>query len=189
MGSIRVQHSLWHYLLTHYKEKKCLVEGPLNNLQPSMIQFSKPRRPFDRNQNSNRFQHDARDMLGGTATNGGGESNLVFLSLSLDFRLTRSFLQVKATVSLLPASILPSSAVTTQSPPFLPTLNPFDPKPPILPDSLPSHKPVRPIHPLSNVPLLPTPHRLSRKISSHQTRAVSGTTRVRSRVVDWEQVV
>ncbi|GAA6022794.1 hypothetical protein JCM11491_006408, partial [Sporobolomyces phaffii] len=65
------KHSLWHYLLTHYKEKKCLVEGPLNNLQPSMIQFSKPRRPFDRNSNMNRFQHDARDMLGGVAPNGG----------------------------------------------------------------------------------------------------------------------
>ncbi|GAA5867915.1 hypothetical protein JCM1840_003487 [Sporobolomyces johnsonii] len=63
------KHSLWHYLLTHYKEKKCLVEGPLNNLQPSMIQFSKPRRPYDRNASMNRFQHDARDMLG-TAGNG-----------------------------------------------------------------------------------------------------------------------
>ncbi|BGP13779.1 hypothetical protein JCM10213_006389 [Rhodosporidiobolus nylandii] len=59
------KHALWHYLLTHYKEKQCLVEGPLNNLQPSMIQFSKPRRPYDRNQAMNRFQHDARDMLGG----------------------------------------------------------------------------------------------------------------------------
>ena len=118
-----------------------------------------------------------------------GVSLTLSFSLSFKFRLTRSFLQVKATVSLLPASTPLSSAVTTQSPPFLPTLNPFDPKPPILPDSLPSHKPVRPIHPLSNVPLLPTPLRLSRKISSHQTRAVSGTTRVRSRVVDWEQVV
>ncbi|GAA6060133.1 hypothetical protein JCM10212_001430 [Sporobolomyces blumeae] len=64
------KHSLWHYLLTHYKEKKCLVEGPLNNLQPSMIQFSKPRRPFDRNATQSRFQHDARDMLGGSGANG-----------------------------------------------------------------------------------------------------------------------
>ncbi|KAI6036387.1 ATP dependent helicase [Pisolithus microcarpus] len=38
------KHPLWHALLTHYKEKNCLVEGALNNLQPSMIQFSKPRR-------------------------------------------------------------------------------------------------------------------------------------------------
>ncbi|GAA5958204.1 hypothetical protein JCM3765_002847 [Sporobolomyces pararoseus] len=69
------KHSLWHYLLTHYKEKKCLVEGPLNNLQPSMIQFSKPRRPFDRNSANNRFQHDARDMLTGS-TSSSGNSNL-----------------------------------------------------------------------------------------------------------------
>lgn len=38
------QHPLWHYLLTHYKENGSLVEGPLSNLQPSMIQFSKPKR-------------------------------------------------------------------------------------------------------------------------------------------------
>lgn len=49
------------------------MEGPLNNLQPSMIQFSKPRRPYDRNANSNRFEHSARDVLNGTAGNGDGE--------------------------------------------------------------------------------------------------------------------
>lgn len=48
LADLHIQHALWHYLLTHYKEKGCLVEGPLNNLQPSMIQFSKPRRPFNR---------------------------------------------------------------------------------------------------------------------------------------------
>ncbi|XP_013391305.1 regulator of nonsense transcripts 1 [Lingula anatina] len=35
---------LWNHLLTHYKEMKVLVEGPLNNLKESMIQFSKPRK-------------------------------------------------------------------------------------------------------------------------------------------------
>lgn len=39
-----------------------------------MIQFSKPRRPFDRNANTNRFQHDARDVfasgLNGASTPG-----------------------------------------------------------------------------------------------------------------------
>lgn len=39
-----------------------------------MIQFSKPRRPYDRNSNSNRFEHSARDVLNGTAGNGDGES-------------------------------------------------------------------------------------------------------------------
>jgi regulator of nonsense transcripts 1 len=76
---ILVQHTLWHYLLTHYKEKKCLVEGPLNNLQPSMIQFSKPRRPFNRNEGSNRFEHSARDVLNGSSGNNEGVSRL-FLS-------------------------------------------------------------------------------------------------------------
>ncbi|MCO5565192.1 hypothetical protein L7F22_018865 [Adiantum nelumboides] len=42
------RHPLWHYLLVHYKEKGCLVEGVLSNLQPSMIQFSKPRRPLQK---------------------------------------------------------------------------------------------------------------------------------------------
>lgn len=35
---------LWNHLLTFYKENKVLVEGPLNNLKESMIQFSKPRK-------------------------------------------------------------------------------------------------------------------------------------------------
>ncbi|WWC92379.1 uncharacterized protein L201_007336 [Kwoniella dendrophila CBS 6074] len=38
------KHPLWLYLLTHYKEKSCFVEGPLTNLQPSMIQFSRPKK-------------------------------------------------------------------------------------------------------------------------------------------------
>ncbi|KAG5439840.1 hypothetical protein PCANB_000122 [Pneumocystis canis] len=37
------KHPLWHHLLVHYKEKNCLVEGPLNNLQVSMIHFPKPK--------------------------------------------------------------------------------------------------------------------------------------------------
>ncbi|SPO20803.1 probable NAM7 - nonsense-mediated mRNA decay protein, ATP-dependent RNA helicase [Ustilago trichophora] len=42
------KHPLWHYLLIHYKEKGCLVEGVLSNLQPSMVQFPKPRRPLQK---------------------------------------------------------------------------------------------------------------------------------------------
>lgn len=44
-----------------------LVEGPLNNLQPSMIQFSKPRRPLNQ---PDRFGFGAQDPLG-TGLNGG----------------------------------------------------------------------------------------------------------------------
>ena len=37
------QH-LWNNLLVHFKESGCLVEGPLNNLKQTMIQFQKPRK-------------------------------------------------------------------------------------------------------------------------------------------------
>ncbi|WFC98755.1 ATP-dependent RNA helicase [Malassezia yamatoensis] len=32
---------LWYYLLQHFKSAQLLVEGPLSNLQPSMIQFAR----------------------------------------------------------------------------------------------------------------------------------------------------
>lgn len=35
------KHTLWNHLLTYYKENNVLVEGPLNNLKPSLIQFNK----------------------------------------------------------------------------------------------------------------------------------------------------
>ncbi|EKM55248.1 uncharacterized protein PHACADRAFT_28301 [Phanerochaete carnosa HHB-10118-sp] len=58
------KHPLWHYLLTHYKEKNCLVEGPLNNLQPSMIQFSKPRRTLSKAMDQfRRHETNAKDYL------------------------------------------------------------------------------------------------------------------------------
>ncbi|KAK7467696.1 ATP-dependent RNA helicase [Stygiomarasmius scandens] len=60
------KHPLWQYLLTHYKENGVLVEGPLNNLQPSMIQFSQPRRslahPMD---HFREHETNAREYLGG----------------------------------------------------------------------------------------------------------------------------
>ncbi|KAL1829994.1 hypothetical protein ACET3Z_008406 [Daucus carota] len=38
---------LWNGLLTHYKEHECLVEGPLNNLKQSMVQFQKPKKIYN----------------------------------------------------------------------------------------------------------------------------------------------
>ncbi|MEQ2162721.1 hypothetical protein GOODEAATRI_022676 [Goodea atripinnis] len=35
---------LWNHLLNYYKEQKVLVEGPLNNLRESLMQFNKPRK-------------------------------------------------------------------------------------------------------------------------------------------------
>ncbi|KAJ2923996.1 hypothetical protein H1R20_g3978, partial [Candolleomyces eurysporus] len=57
------KHPLWHYLLTHYKEKDVLVEGPLSNLQPSMIQFSKPRRSMMKSMEYRRHETSAREYL------------------------------------------------------------------------------------------------------------------------------
>jgi regulator of nonsense transcripts 1 len=46
LGNPRVlsKNALWAALLLHFKEYDCLVEGPLNNLQPSYMTFAKPRR-------------------------------------------------------------------------------------------------------------------------------------------------
>lgn len=58
---------LWNQLLTYYKEQHVLVEGPLNNLKESMIQFSKPKRMPVLNPGASKFmQHamySAKDVL------------------------------------------------------------------------------------------------------------------------------
>ena len=40
------KHPLWHYLLVHFKERKCLVEGPLSNLSVSLLQFNRPKQTY-----------------------------------------------------------------------------------------------------------------------------------------------
>ncbi|CAK7269654.1 ATP-dependent RNA helicase [Sporothrix epigloea] len=40
---VLAKHDLWYHVLVHFKNHKCLVEGPLSNLQPSLHQFSRPR--------------------------------------------------------------------------------------------------------------------------------------------------
>jgi regulator of nonsense transcripts 1 len=40
---VLAKHPLWHWLLVHFKERGCLVEGPLSNLQVSLLQFSRPK--------------------------------------------------------------------------------------------------------------------------------------------------
>jgi hypothetical protein len=48
LGNPRVlaKHTLWHNLLSHYRNQELLVEGPLNNLTVSMMKFQRPRRFF-----------------------------------------------------------------------------------------------------------------------------------------------
>jgi regulator of nonsense transcripts 1 len=40
---VLAKHPLWHFLLLHFKERNCLVEGPLTNLQTSLLQFGRPK--------------------------------------------------------------------------------------------------------------------------------------------------
>lgn len=47
------KHELWHSLLVHFKDRKCFVEGPLTNLKPDLLQFSRPK-PSYRQKNNNR---------------------------------------------------------------------------------------------------------------------------------------
>jgi len=58
---------LWNHLLSFYKENKVLVEGPLNNLKESMIQFSKPRKMVNSYNPGQHFMStsmfDAREVM------------------------------------------------------------------------------------------------------------------------------
>eukprot|EP00053_Salpingoeca_punica_P018610 m.183108 g.183108 ORF g.183108 m.183108 type:complete len:1045 (+) comp17467_c0_seq2:72-3206(+) len=49
---------LWNNLLVHYKDRHCVVDGPLNNLKPCHMQFSKPR-PLASRMNYNRYINPA----------------------------------------------------------------------------------------------------------------------------------
>ncbi|XP_018916568.1 regulator of nonsense transcripts 1 [Bemisia tabaci] len=58
---------LWNHLLNFYKEQKVLVEGPLNNLKESLIQFSKPKQLVNTVNPGSHFMsttvYDAREAL------------------------------------------------------------------------------------------------------------------------------
>eukprot|EP00742_Colponemidia_sp_Colp-10_P004843 GILJ01005171.1.p1 GENE.GILJ01005171.1~~GILJ01005171.1.p1 ORF type:complete len:986 (-),score=155.09 GILJ01005171.1:479-3436(-) len=87
------KHPLWNNLLCHYKENDVLVEGPLNNLKQSMVQFQKPRRLFKEKRENNAFNRgdhvvqdgpyfaedrrgqEPRNMLDYTRANYGGNYN------------------------------------------------------------------------------------------------------------------
>ena len=58
LGNPRVlsKNPLWAALLLHFKEHETLVEGPLNNLQPSFMTFARPRRNMS---NDNRYAFTA----------------------------------------------------------------------------------------------------------------------------------
>lgn len=69
------KHPLWHYLLLHFKERNCLVEGPLSNLQVSLLQFSKPKMGYrgpQRYQMAYQHANHMASAMPGTRMNGNG---------------------------------------------------------------------------------------------------------------------
>ncbi|ORX53246.1 P-loop containing nucleoside triphosphate hydrolase protein [Hesseltinella vesiculosa] len=60
------RHPLWHHLLVHFKERGCLVDGALNNLRVSMIQFNRPRKSYNKDDKFRQglaHQIDAREAF------------------------------------------------------------------------------------------------------------------------------
>ena len=61
------QQELWNHLLHHYKENGLLVEGSLNNLRPSCIQFPKPKKLVNRHNPGSHFMktttYDAKEVF------------------------------------------------------------------------------------------------------------------------------
>ena len=70
------KQNLWNHLLQHYKDNGLLLEGPLNNMKQSLIQFSKPKKIVNVTNPGGHFMksvmYDAREVLcgGRTSTQG-----------------------------------------------------------------------------------------------------------------------
>ncbi|KAI0726685.1 AAA domain-containing protein [Fomitopsis betulina] len=117
------KHPLWHYLLTHYKEKNCLVEGPLSNLQPSMIQFSKPRRTLSKAMDQfRRHETSARDYLGNNTAGDGRRSGT-------PSRFDASFYRTHDALGYIPSDVqsLRSQATYSSGLPVFAASGPFGP--------------------------------------------------------------
>ena len=59
------KHPLWNYLLQHFKQENCLVEGPLSNLQTSLVQFSRPKQAYRGPQRFQMAYNHAANVTGG----------------------------------------------------------------------------------------------------------------------------
>jgi regulator of nonsense transcripts 1 len=69
------KHPLWHYLLLHFKERNCLVEGPLTNLQVSLLQFSRPKTTYRGPQRYQMaYQHATNMAASGNGTGDGRQT-------------------------------------------------------------------------------------------------------------------
>jgi len=69
------KHPLWHYLLLHFKERNCLVEGPLTNLQVSLLQFGRPKTSYRGPQRYQMAYQHANQMAATTGARMNGTPN------------------------------------------------------------------------------------------------------------------
>lgn len=74
------RNSLWNHLLIHFREKGCLVEGSLDNLQLCTVQLTRPRvNRNNRRQNISRFEFSkATDMGQGSMADFDAQSLISF---------------------------------------------------------------------------------------------------------------
>lgn len=90
---------LWNHLLHFYKERKLLVEGSLNNLKESMIQFAKPKKIVNALNPGTHFMnntmYDAKEALapGGYYDRSGGGGQLSTNSLGLNIGYGTNMMQ------------------------------------------------------------------------------------------------
>lgn len=90
---------LWNHLLNFYKERKLLVEGSLNNLKESMVQFSKPKKIVNTFNPGTHFMsnamYDAKEAMGAGSfydkngmNNGMGGFNAPFMQQQMSMQQT-----------------------------------------------------------------------------------------------------
>lgn len=60
---VLARHPLWLHLITYFRSKRCLVEGPLSALQPCNIQLPKPR-PWRGNNRFDRKEKNTASVAG-----------------------------------------------------------------------------------------------------------------------------
>jgi len=66
---VLAKHELWYHLLMHYKDRSCLVEGALDNMQISLLKFQRPK-PSRPNRMTNPDQLGPSNAQNGHYSNG-----------------------------------------------------------------------------------------------------------------------
>lgn len=114
------KHDLWHHLLVHFKEQKCLVEGPLTNLQTSLLQFSRPKNTF--RQRPHQMPYIS---TGGSGYANGRSGGMAGNAPNHDFDSNSMMSYIPDDVSSLHSSALGGAAIgNTAFPPMFANFNP-----------------------------------------------------------------